>query len=180
MVDPVGSGLALVTLVGMAAVAGVTVYRVSRRAALKIRPIWWQIPLLAGGGVLLSAYLAFLGVYRETAVCLPHNDCLVLQTSHYAYPLGVPVGYWGVAVFLAILLLWGVSQYGPERGRRIGLRLMLLPAAAAQLFSIYFIFLILFVIGVSCGWCLATAVLTTLLFRRAAEAVSGLRMMRYL
>lgn len=174
------SGLTVVALLAMVVVAGMTVYRLGGRVTMTLPAVWWHIPLLAVGGVVLTGYLVYLALRPETAVCMPVSDCQFLQQSRYAWPVEVPVGVWGLIVFLTTLLVWIGGQFGPDRWRAIVPWLLFGVTSVGELFSLYFTFLETFVIGAMCAWCLAAAVVMTILFWLSAEALNGVRMTRFL
>jgi uncharacterized membrane protein len=122
------------------------------------------IALLSLVGVFISTYLLLhkLGVVG-TLVC-GTGSCDTVQASPWAVFLGVPVPAWGVAGYG---LLLGVSLAGLRPGlwgnRRLGLVLVVLGAGAFG-FSAYLTGIEAFVIRAWCRWCVASAVIATLIF----------------
>jgi uncharacterized membrane protein len=115
-------------------------------------------------GLGVAGYLAYVETVQVTAVCGPVGDCNTVQQSEYARLLGViPIGVLGVAGYVMILAAWGVGRYG--RGQWVNLAGLALfgMTFAGTLFSVYLTFLEPFVIGATCAWCLASAVIMTLL-----------------
>jgi uncharacterized membrane protein len=170
--DPAGNGLAVAVLVLMVA-AMMVVARVmtSARYALPDPPAW-AVPALAVPGMLVATYLTWVEVTGIAAVCGPVGHCNAVQQSEYARLWGVvPVGALGAAGYAFVLATWGVGLRAPPHRRRISRVLVWMLAAVATLFSAYLTFLEPFVIGASCAWCLASAVIVTLLLLAATPAV---------
>ena len=95
----------------------------------------------------------------SAAVCGPVGDCNLVHASAYARVLGVPLGLLGTAGYAAILCCWLVAHRARE-ARATAARYGLVGlAAAGTIFSAYLTFLEPFVIGASCAWCLASALL---------------------
>lgn len=162
--DPLGNALAIAVLVGMVAslvAAGYAARRAPAGAAGR-RP-GFAVPLLAGLGVVAAGYLTWVESTGTRAVCGPIGECNAVQQSEYAFLFGVPVGALGLAGYVAIASAWLVARRAAER---------LADAAAVALlglsligvgFSIYLTFLEPFVIGATCAWCLASALVITAL-----------------
>lgn len=118
------------------------------------------VAVLALVGLLLSLYLTLhrLGVIGPIA-CAGSAACDVVQLGPYGALLGVPVAAYGVAAYLGILgtALAGLQERwlahpGPTR-------LVALLSGAGVAFTLYLMYLELFVIRALCAWCLASAVL---------------------
>ena len=170
--DPVGNALAIVALVSMVCVVLLTVYRLNKQVTLPMSG-WWAIPLLALLGLGIMLYLSSI---PETTICYPSGACQVIQQSEYGEILDVPVGIWGALGYLAILLTWSASLIGSSRLLRVVPWALLGLTLLGVLFSLYFTFLEPFVIGVTCPWCLTSAILMTILFWLSAETVQSLRL----
>jgi uncharacterized membrane protein/glutaredoxin len=183
--DPLGNGLAIAMLAGMLA----SLYLVSTRVrAFRRRPrtlrkreeagsqanrVRWIVPLLASAGLLISAYLTYVGLSHAEAVCGPVGDCDAVQGSTYARFFGVPVSMIGLFGYGAILIAWALARFGhgPAAAQAAGWLLPL--SVAGTLFSIYLTFLEPFVIGAACSWCLVSAgLITGLMWSSAGPAVA--------
>lgn len=122
------------------------------------------IALLSLVGLFISAYLLLhkLGVVG-TLVC-GTGSCGTVQASPWAVFLGVPVPAWGLAGYGA---MFAVSLAGLQPGlaasRRVGLTLVGLGAGGFG-FSAYLTGVEAFVIHAWCRWCVASAVVATLIF----------------
>ena len=120
-----------------------------------------QLRLLAGAlalaGLAIAIYLTIVHYDHSSPVCVGGGGgCEKVQTSDYAEFAGVPValvGAIGYASILLSLLLPG------ENGRFAGALLGVVGFG----FSLYLTYLELFVIDAICQWCVASAVVMTLL-----------------
>lgn len=122
------------------------------------------ITLLALIGALIALYLTLhkLGVIGTLACGT--GSCEVVQTSKYAVFLGVPVPYWGIAGY-AVLTTLGLISLQPRYIDSHAVRIALIvTATAAFVFSAYLSALEQFVINAWCRWCIASAVVATLIF----------------
>ena len=130
------------------------------------------VAVLALGGVLVSTYLLLfkLGVIGSM-VCGAANECERVQASRYAMFLGFPVAAYGVGgyVVLLALALWGL-QGARASGPAITRWLAGLSALGVG-FSLYLLYLELFVIHAICRWCSVSGVLILAI---CAVSVGGL------
>lgn len=161
LLDTAGNSLSVLVLLGMLVSLVITGYppRVKREE-------WagWVVPALVVVGAVVAAYLSFVEVTETEAVCGPVGDCNTVQQSEYAVLFGIlPVGVMGLVGYGVVLALWAVRRAGSGAVRAwAGLGLWA-AALLGTLFSVYLTFLEPFVIGASCIWCLASAVIMTLL-----------------
>jgi uncharacterized membrane protein len=171
--DPSGNGLAIAILAGMILSLIVVTYSLSKPPG-KPRSRWidWLIPLACLAGLGVAGYLAFVETAQTSAICGPLGDCNAVQQSEYARLFGLlPVGVLGVLGYAAMLIAWIVGQLRAERLAALANLALFGMAFAGTLFSLYLTFLEPFVIGATCAWCLASAVLMTfLLWLSAAPA----------
>ena len=177
-----GAGLAITTLAGMVLAlifsAAIIVGAFRGAKIEKDRPrLDYATPILALVGVSIAGYLAYIETQAVPAFCGPIGDCNTVQSSPYAWVLGVvPVGLLGVLGYLGVVATW---LWGRFRDDKLA---MFLPIVIfgmtlfGVLVSIYLTYLEPFVIGAVCLWCLSSSVIITLLFllslrpmRRALE-----------
>lgn len=122
------------------------------------------ITLLALIGALISLYLTLHRLGVLGALLCGTGSCEVVQTSKFAVFMGVPVPYWGLAGYttLTTLALAGLQpRYLHSRPLRLALIVL---AVGAFAFSIYLSALEAYVIHAWCRWCIASAVIATLIF----------------
>jgi uncharacterized membrane protein len=162
-----GFGLATTVLVGM---FGALVYSgISFTRGSKVRrssPAWAQIATLSLTlvGLGIAIYLTYVETQAVPAICGPVGDCNTVQTSSYARLFGfLPVALAGVAGYLAILALYLYGKYSKGKLAALAPVGIFGLGMFGSLFSMYLTYLELFVIKAVCSWCLATAVIMTLL-----------------
>lgn len=107
-------------------------------------------------GLGIAAYLTYVHYRGLAPVCLSGGGCETVQSSRYAEVAGVPVAVLGLIGYLTIL---GSLAVPGEPGRLAGVAAALLGFA----FSLYLTYRELFSIHAICAWCVASAVLMTLL-----------------
>lgn len=119
-------------------------------------------------GIAVAAYIAIADAGDGSPVCLAGGGgCKTVANSSYSHLLGVNVAIFGVVGYV---LLLGCALLRGDGVRIAGFGLGLVGFG----FSIYLTYLELFVIDVICQWCVASAVLMTVLF-----AVNATRMLVY-
>ena len=113
--------------------------------------------LVAGLGVCVASYLTYVHYAGLEPFCAGGgHGCERVQSSSYAKLGGVPVAVLGLGGYLAI----AAALLAPgERARLAAATLAVVGAG----FSAYLTYLELFVIDAICQWCVASAVLLTLL-----------------
>jgi uncharacterized membrane protein/thiol-disulfide isomerase/thioredoxin len=115
--DPAGNALAIVILLGM---LGAVIYtlgflRPGTLPAKEQAPSIW-VPIICLVGIAIAGYLTYIETTHVEAVCGPVGDCNTVQQSEYARLFGVvPVGLLGLTGYVAILITWVASRYGPAR-----------------------------------------------------------------
>ncbi len=132
----------------------------------------WAIPILALGGLAVSGYLAFVEVKGAEVACGPLlTGCTDVQNSKYAILFGVlPVGEFGFMGNIAVLAAWVVWQFGSVNIQKMAALALWGMCIFGVLFSTYLTFLEPFVIGATCMWCIASAVIMILLLMASTPA----------
>lgn len=163
--DPLGNSLAVVVLVVMILSFIAAVLSFWHTAHLAPTHPWkWAIPLLCIIGLGVAVYLAYVETTQVEAICGPVGDCNTVQQSVYARLFGVlPIGTLGIAGYVMILLAWVVVNFANKRKAAYASLALLGMSGFGVLFSIYLTFLEPFVIGATCAWCLASALIMTAL-----------------
>jgi uncharacterized membrane protein len=112
----------------------------------------------------VAGYLTFIESSGAQAMCGPIGRCSDVQNSRFAILFGVlPVGLFGLAGNIAILVGWLVWQYGPNSTKKLGALSIWGAGIFGVLFSAFLTFLEPFVIGATCMWCISSAVLMIIL-----------------
>jgi uncharacterized membrane protein len=120
------------------------------------------VPVLAIAGLGVSGYLSYVELTGSDTVC-PIGRCEVVQHSPYSSIMGVPVAALGFLAYLAIIALWAWGRHGRDRLANAAPLLIFTIAFVGTAFSAYLTFLEPFVIKAVCIWCLASAVIITLI-----------------
>ena len=124
--------------------------------------------ILAVLGIGVATYIAIAEFGGGTPKCLAGgHGCETVAHSHYSHVAGINVAVVGIAGYVLLL----VAALAPGDVGRFG---GFLTALVGFGFSAYLTYLELFVIDAICQWCVASAVLMTLLF-----VVSALRAFGY-
>ena len=120
------------------------------------------IALLALVGLFVALYLWLHALGFGGAIkCGASGGCETVQTSQWAVFLGLPVASYGVAGYLAILIVaLAALRPGALAQRNWNLVLVGL-ATVGVLFTAYLTYLELFVIHAICRWCVGSAAIIT-------------------
>ncbi len=161
--DLAGNILAVIVLAGMLASLLAVGMLLGRRG---IGPGFvWLIPVLAAVGVIVAVYLTYVETSGNEAVCGPVGNCNAVQESKFALLFGfIPIGIIGLAGYAAIMGPWLVTRLNRAPWSDWARVAMAAGTTVGVAFSVYLTFLEPFVIGATCLWCLASAVIVTALF----------------
>jgi uncharacterized membrane protein len=125
---------------------------------------------LVGFFVALYLWLHQIGVGGELKCGT--GACETVQTSPWAQQFGIPVAFYGVLGYAAILAVALVGLQPAWLGRRGPSVLLAALATGGVLFSGWLTYLELFVIHAICRWCVGSAVIITVIW---LVALAGLR-----
>jgi uncharacterized membrane protein len=130
------------------------------------------IALLSLVGLLLALYLWLYKIGVIGTLQCGAGGCDQVQTSRYAALFGIPVAFYGVVGYAALLAVALLGLRPAFLGdRRVTLALGAL-ATGGVAFSLYLTYLELFVIRAICRWCVASAVIVAVIW---VVALAGLR-----
>jgi len=122
------------------------------------------IGLLSLVGLLIAGYMLFYKLGMIGTLACGTGSCGTVQASRWADFLGVPVPAWGVAGYGLIFVISLLGLQPRWVGdRRLGLTLFGF-ATIAFLFSAYLTAIEAFVLNAWCRWCVASAIVATLIF----------------
>jgi len=132
------------------------------------------IALLALVGLFVALYLWLHALGFGGAIkCGASGGCETVQTSPWAVFLGLPVAFYGVVGYLAILIV-ALMALRPAALRQKNWSVTLLGlATVGVLFTGYLTYLELFVIHAICRWCVGSAVIIAVIW-----VVAGLALKR--
>jgi len=109
--------------------------------------------VLAVLGMLVSGYMFYAKLNTSALVC-GISPCYTVNESQYSYLFGIPLSVYGIAFYLMVFLLALVKKY----------KVLFAFSVFGVLFSAYLTYLEFFVIYAWCQWCIASAILTVLIF----------------
>lgn len=131
----------------------------------------WAILFAVIGGLVVSGYLTFVETTGTDVQCGPSGGCGDVQDSKYALLFGfLPVGLLGFLGNIAILIAWLVWQFGSLTLKKWSALAIWGMAVFGVLFSTYLTFLEPFVIGATCMWCIASAVIMMIVLLASTPA----------
>jgi uncharacterized membrane protein len=123
----------------------------------------WTSLVLASLGILDASYLLVYKLTNNNAMCLGNGGCHDVNFSPYSQIAGIPVSLFGLAAYLVmavILLLEGRLKIVKDNGPLAIFGISL----AGTVFSGYLTWIELYVIHKLCPFCVATAIIITLIF----------------
>jgi uncharacterized membrane protein len=125
----------------------------------------WSLvtPILAVLGIGISGYLSYVKLSATQAVCLGLGECETVQNSPYSVILGIPIAILGLLTYLAIIALWWWSQDEQRPYADMAPMILFGITLFGFLYSVYLTYLELFVLKAICPWCVASAILMTVL-----------------
>ena len=123
----------------------------------------WASIILAVLGIADATYLLIYKYSSNDKMCLGNGGCATVNYSPYSEIYGIPVSLLGILAYLAILAIlvleprWKLAgEYGRLAVFGMGL--------VGVLFSAYLTYIEAFVIHAYCPFCVASAVLITIIF----------------
>jgi len=121
----------------------------------------WGMFVFSILGFLDAAYLTVEHFLNRVPPCSVVSGCEVVTTGPYSVLFGIPVALLGSLYYLAIIL---ALVFYFDRRRDWVLRVVSCFTAAGFLFTLYLVYLMIFVIHAICTWCLLSALSSTALF----------------
>ena len=128
------------------------------------RVLPYLIIVLALAGLLDASYLTYEHYARIIPPCSIHwwVDCGKVLNSSYSMFFGlIPLALLGVFQYTAELI---VATYVAITGNKLAQKLLLFLTSMGALFSLYFVYLMIFVIKAICLYCFASAIISFALF----------------
>lgn len=138
-----------------------------------LRGLLWASVALCGLGIYVAGYLVTKRFTGGSLACTRWAQCDVVNNSVYSQIYGVPVSVIGLAGYVVLLVLALAAMWTTGRTQRQTLLLSLVLSLIGVGFSAYLTYLEIYVIEALCAWCLASALVITLLAIVGAVAVWG-------
>jgi uncharacterized membrane protein len=135
----------------------------TQKASQRFRMLLWASVGLSGLGIFISGYLVTKRFTGGSLACTRWAECDVVNNSVYSQIYGVPVSVLGLAGYLLLLALALAALWTTGRTQRRILLLSLVLAVGGVGFSAYLTYLEIYVIEALCAWCVASAIVITLL-----------------
>lgn len=108
-----------------------------------------------------ATYLTAVHYVGGEIACGEQGGCDEVTTSKYSMIAGIPVSLFGVFYYLGVVL---ISVWWFDQRNDAALNLILFLVIPAFFMSMWFVYLMFFVINAICWWCLVSAGSTTILF----------------
>jgi uncharacterized membrane protein len=135
----------------------------TQKASQRFRMLLWASVGLSGLGIFISGYLVTKRFTGGSLACTRWAECDVVNNSVYSQIYGVPVSVLGLAGYLLLLALALAALWTTGCTQRRILLLSLVLAVGGVGFSVYLTYLEIYVIEALCAWCVASAIVITLL-----------------
>jgi len=117
---------------------------------------------LAGIGV--AGYLSYTHLFELPVICGASQGCDLVAQSVYAKMFGIPVAVFGLLAYIALLVLLVARRRVSENLEAYVTLGVFGISLLGVLFSAYLTYLEIFVILAVCMWCVASAIIMSVLF----------------
>jgi uncharacterized membrane protein len=127
------------------------------------RLLLWGSGLLSILGALDSLYLLIFKLTGNSQMCLGNGGCHNVNFSPFSEISGIPVSVFGICAYLAILCILFLERrlrVARENGPLVIFGISL----GGLVFSIYLTYLEVYIIHAICPFCVASAIIITLIF----------------
>jgi uncharacterized membrane protein len=122
-----------------------------------------RLSLLLGlAGTAIGAYLVWVHYDLDALVC-GLGDCEVVQTSSYAEVFDIPIATLGLLMYIALVALTLARLLRPSLVVPASMAALAI-TGAGTLYSAWLTYIEIEVLEAICQWCVASAVVTTLMF----------------
>jgi len=127
------------------------------------RGLLWVSVVLCAFGIVVAGYLVTKRFTGGSLACTRWAQCDVVNNSVYSQIYGVPICVIGLAGYLLLFALAFAAMWTEGRMQRQLLLLSFVLSLVGVAFSAYLTYLEIYVIEALCAWCVASAVIITLL-----------------
>ncbi len=128
------------------------------------KKLYWVSVGLAALGIMVSIYMTIFKLTSNNAMCLGSGDCSTVNASPYSSVYGVPVAFVGVLGYVSILAILLMQDRGGKFFRNNGLLVLFGLATTGFFFTVYLIYLEIFVIKALCPFCITSQITMSILF----------------
>jgi len=135
------------------------------------RGLLWASAALCGLGIVVAGYLVTKRFTGGSLACTRWAQCDVVNNSVYSQIHGVPISGIGLAGYLVLLALAFAAMWTEGRTQRQILLLSFVLSLGGVGFSAYLTYLEIYVIEALCAWCVASAIVITVLAIVAGFAI---------
>jgi uncharacterized membrane protein len=126
----------------------------------RIRKVTWITALV---GLLISGYLAYVKIFDTPIYCTPGlGDCTTVNSSSYSELWGIPIAFFGILSYLAIILLVFLADHF-KLIKHYQVLIIFGISLFGFLYSLYLTYLEIFVIHAICQWCVLSALCMTII-----------------
>jgi len=128
------------------------------------KKLYWISIALASLGVLVSIYMTVFKLTSNNAMCLGSGDCSTVNASPYSSVYGIPVAFVGVLGYAAILGILALEMRGGNFFKQNSTLGVFGLAVTGFAFTLYLVYLEIFVIKALCPFCITSQITMTILF----------------
>jgi uncharacterized membrane protein len=128
------------------------------------KKLYWVSVGLAVIGVLVSIYMTIYKLTDNNNMCIGNHGCSVVNSSPYASVYGIPVALIGVVGYAAILAVLYMQDRVNKFFKENSILMVFGMAITGFVFTLYLIYLEIYVIKALCPFCLTSQIVMTILF----------------
>ena len=128
------------------------------------KKLYWASIVFTVIGLAVSIYMTILKYWGGERMCVGNGGCTTVSNSSYAEIHGIPVAVFGIVGYLAILIVLILEVKGGGFFKTNAVLAVFGMALLGFLFTLYLIYLEIFVIKALCPFCLTSQVSMTILF----------------
>lgn len=115
-------------------------------------------------GVFISSYLGWVYTSNSRPLVCLGTGCDVVRASRYAHLWGLPLPFYGLAMYATLVVLIFGEPLASPRLAGVIRKILAGIAGASFIFSLYLTCLEGFVLHAWCAWCVASAITISLIF----------------
>ena len=128
------------------------------------KKLYWASVVIAVIGLAVSIYMTIFKLTGNETMCVGNGGCSTVNASPYAEIQGIPVAAVGIFGYLAILAVLVLEIKGGRFFKKNATLLTFGLVLTGFLFTLYLIYLEIFIIKALCPFCLTSQIAMTILF----------------